>query len=312
LISLNSTGCKKLDTKFAWLDHREKYETLDSKFISTIDAETWNPIKADPSDVNLFYLPDGKTMTRLEFNGLVNSNDLEQYLNSILKHLLEYSPISGVKAKILLVGDNAYGKLQATPDGIIIVPLRFLKASESEDEIAWLLAHELSHIILTHHDSDWVGRYHEKLNASLGSLLEITNNYIAMAKKFGATAETDELDKMVRIYKTSMLLHDVATGSLFPAWQRAQEDEADLLAIDLCVQAGYSIDEADTVLSKLGQWAENNDKKRKKLFDRYKSQFNNDLSYFKDPANSSASQRIIDITKIAMEKLTILWEITAE
>lgn len=287
LVCINLMACSNLLKPSSWFKPDQFHESLDTEFISTIDSEAWQPMKADQSDAMLFYLPNGQTMAQLEFKGLVNSPALEKYLNDILKHLLEYSPVTSVDAQVLLVGDDAYGQLQATPDGTIIVPLRFLQKSDSVDEIAWLLAHELSHIILMHHDSDWLGRYHEKLNASMGSVIDITNQYTQIAGQFGAKAPPKELKKMVKIYQTSMLVHEISSGSLFPAWQRIQEDEADLLAIDLCVKAGYSIDEADSVLSKLKQWAEGNEKKREELFNQVQNELENEVAFFNDPENLS-------------------------
>ena len=274
-------------TKSAFMDYRPPHESLDVEFISTITPISWQPIQADPEDVNLFYLPDGVTMARLNFKGIVNSAELDTYLNGILVRLLEHSPVSGVQAKVQLIGDDDYGQIQATPDGIIILPLRFLQASETEDEIAWLLAHELSHIILTHHDSDWLGRYHQKLNSSLGEAILTTKKYMDIASEFGADVDTGGLETVMTVYTSSMLIHDIASGSLFPAWKRAEEDEADLLAIDLCNRAGFSIDEADRVLAKLGQWAESSEIKQQTFMDLFEQGLNNEADTFNDPEKIS-------------------------
>ena len=304
LACINLIACTHFNKTIDSLKPVQVHESLEAKYITTVKPKAWQPIKADPSDKILFYLPDGITMARMEFKGTVSSLELEQYLNDILANLLKYSPVTGVKAKIQLVGDDAYGKLQATPDGTIIVPLRFLHESKSEDEIAWLLAHELSHIILTHHDSDWVGRYHDKLNASMGTVLEMTNKYAQVAEQFGNDSHKDELDTMTKAYQNSLLANELASASLFPAWQRVQEDEADLLATDLCVLAGYSIDEADEVLNKLGAWAEESEKKRKKLFDQYKAEFENEKAFFQDPENLSNINNMDKMKEYSLNLLT--------
>lgn len=309
---INLISCSSLFKTFEWANPQEKYETLDAAYITTLTPGVWQPIQADPSNAVLFYLPDGETMAQFEYKGLLTSTALEQHLNGILNHLLEYSPVTGVNAKVLLVGDDAYGQLQATPDGTIIVPLRFLQKSDSEDEIAWLLAHELSHLILMHHDSNWLGRYHEKLNATMGSVIDITNQYGQLSEQFGGKSKQKELKKMVKIYRTSMLVHDISSGSLFPAWQRIQEDEADLLAIDLCVLAGYSIDEADTVLSKLKQWAEGSEEKRKKLFDEFQHELANEVAFFNDPEKLATIKTEEDLKLYGINSLYKLTEVTAK
>ena len=262
---------------------RQTYEILDSKYIDTVARESWKPLYRAKEGAESYDLPDGTTMTKLNFKGIVKSVEFEDYLNNILRKLLQHSPVSGVSARVLLIGDDAYGKLQATPDGIIIVPLRFLRDSESEDEIAWLLAHELSHIILTHHDSDWAGRYHDNLNTAINTVIKRTSEFMNIAEKFGDKSHKKDRKKMDLVHKSSVLIHEVTKSSLFPAWQRVQEDEADLLATDLCVLAGYSFDDADTVLNKLGQWAEASATQRLGLMDEYSNELNKQFDILKKP-----------------------------
>jgi len=68
--AINLVACS---SKTTFMDYRPPHETLDIVFINTIAPNSWQPIQADANDVNLFYLPDGVTMARLNFEGTLNS-----------------------------------------------------------------------------------------------------------------------------------------------------------------------------------------------------------------------------------------------
>ncbi len=281
LLFVSIMSCSTFRQTIHTIDYKELHSTLEGTFIDTINPTIWKPFELEIKGDKFFYLPNGKTMALLSFKGIVSSPDMENYLNNIIKKLLAFSPVSGVKSQVVFVGDDAFGAVQATPDGTIILPLRLISETESEDEIAWLLGHELSHIILTHHDSDWAGKYHEKLNASFSNMLQMADKYVDAAKQFGARGKSSELNDLAEIYHISSLIHEVSEGSIFPAWKREQEDEADLLGMDLVAKAGYSIDESDVILTKLGQWAKNSEANRKALFDKYQEQYEQQKSELK-------------------------------
>ena len=274
---INLVSCSHM----SFLDFQPAYKNLDKEFIATLEPRTWLPLKADSADEQLIYLPDGVTMARLDFKGTLSSRYLEKYLNGILLRLLEHSPTTDIQTKIQLVGDQ-YGHIQATPDGTIIIPLHYLQASESQDEIAWLLAHELAHIILTHHDSDWLSRYHQKLNASLANNLVITSHYMDIANQLGGKKQSKELKTIANIYSSSIVAHEATSASLFPTWKRAREDEADMLATDLCIIAGFSVDNASRVLVKLGQWSVNDVQNRQRLMEQYKQKLTAEVNSLTD------------------------------
>ena len=44
----------------------------------------------------------------------------------------------------------------STPDGNIYIAMQWLRSVDSEDELAAIIAHETSHVLLHHHSSDMV------------------------------------------------------------------------------------------------------------------------------------------------------------
>jgi predicted Zn-dependent protease len=276
LASLTLFSCSSTD--FYRLDPRDLYKKFDGKYIDQVKPGTWSPSLHleggnDPKGT-VFYLPDGVTMTRMGFQGLAQNRTLENYLNGIVAKLLAYSPVKGAKVRVILIGDDAYGATQSMPDGIIAMPLRFIHACESEDEIAWLLGHELSHILLRHHNADWVLEYQKTLLGTVENMLVLTGATVNLVNKMGANTEAGMVSGLVEKYNKWATIVSLSTSTLYPAWSRSQEEEADLLGLDLIAKAGYSVDEADQVLSQLEAWSGSEDKRREQQDEQAQAVFN--------------------------------------
>lgn len=272
-------GCSDMKKSVSILDTREHYETFDGKYIAQVTPEPWEQaLHAAPEVNEIFYLPDGESMVLLNFRGAVQAQALEKYLNGILERLLAHSPKSGVQARVILVGDAGYGQAQAMPDGTIAIPLRMIRETGSEDEIAWVLGHEVSHIILGHHDTDWGRMYQDKLLALMENTMDMTGRLLDASRKMGASTDDTALNGLLDVYNTSSRIFTISQITLFPTWQRVQEDEADLLGLDLAVKAGYSPDESDTALAKLGQWAGDEKQQREELLTRERERLKSNLA----------------------------------
>lgn len=242
------------------------YETFEGKYIDTVTPRRWTPPLArqdiQDSGDSAIYLPDGETMARTRYTGLVENRQLEDYLNGILDKLLERAPIHGVNARVVLVGDDAYGDLQAMPDGVIVVPLRFVRESKSGDEIAWILGHEVSHIILEHHNARWVTEYQSRLVGAMENTLLLAGTTVAMARKVGLKVDTSTINEVIQIYNAAAAVSAISEEALFPVWSRSQEEEADLMGLDLATRAGYMVEGATDVLEKFKEWSGSRDERR--------------------------------------------------
>ena len=104
---------------------------------------------------------------------------------------------------------------------------------KNEDEVAALLAHELSHVLRNHHASDAFVESQdgflkglEAANASGGMLLGLVDPNLQQA----ADAAVSVGDAM----------YNITESMIAPAWTVNQEDSADLLGTDLLVAAGYN------------------------------------------------------------------------
>lgn len=175
---------------------------------------------------------------------LVNSPDIENYLNAIRQKLTDASGVTEVPGKVKVRATTDL-TASATPDGNIFIGLSSLIYAQSEDEIAAIIAHELSHILLGHFGSDTFSNLQERIGflAETGLALKASlQNTDAFSKKDLSTLQSLQL------------LKEVTDTIILPSWGRKQEREADLLGIDLLVKAGYSPTAMITVHEKLEEW----------------------------------------------------------
>jgi predicted Zn-dependent protease len=180
---------------------------------------------------------------RAEGLGLVPATPLDAYLNGILVRLLEHSPVSGVPARVYVRASNEWAA-KSTADANVYVSLGILLRLDSEDEVAALLAHEASHVILGHANSDVVQNIQQRA-IQLSSLAIDAQRAVAEArgKRPGADAASVRTDEQSR----ALLLNATL---LSPSWTRGQERNADRLGTDLMVRAGYSPEGMASLLEK--------------------------------------------------------------
>ena len=131
---------------------------------------------------------------------------------------------------------------QATPEGIVHIAWGMLKELVHEDELAAILAHELSHLLYRHHDADWITNAQK--TAAQG--INLADQY---KKKFGKGSGESTTGILVSL--STEITERVIAPNL---WSRDQEDEADLLGIDIMVKAGYKAELAIRLLAKLDHW----------------------------------------------------------
>lgn len=184
------------------------------------------------------------TLHRAEGFGFVRSAALEQYLNETRARLVAVSGKTNVPGRVIILADQTYGAV-TTPDGNTYVTLGFIEALESDDEVAALLAHETSHELLKHHNSDILGDMQKKGQ----SLLELGMGAKAALAGHGAMGKSD-----TRTVQEAQLAGMATDKLVLPAWSRGQEREADFLGLDLLVESQQSAPAMMGVLEKLQAW----------------------------------------------------------
>lgn len=171
------------------------------------------------------------TLLHAVSNGFAEVPALENYVNGVLQRILLASPQPDYPARAYLLASQS-PIAQVTPNGAIFLSIGLLETLESEDELAFVLAHELSHALLGHHDSDWMVSAQGRVVAMGEQMIGMME---AMRQRIG---EGPQLDWRIAVIGYGA---QIATRDLIaPAFNRHQEDEADLLGLDLVVLAGYS------------------------------------------------------------------------
>ena len=244
----------------------EVYDSFEGRYIDHIEKGLWEnavttdrgngkdePIPEEPSNV---YLPkSGTTIARLETSGILDMPETTQYLESISEKLLKVSPKTGVPFKILITSNSGYGAAKQAPDGTLMLPLEFLNQVKSDDGVAWMLAHELSHTILNHHDSDWVKKYQDRAGGIAALVADLSKAVDKMKSEISGEEATEVEDSVKEFLKVVKIARETLSIGFLPAWERRHEDEADLLAQDLVFQAGYDGRQSDKVLKGIQDWS---------------------------------------------------------
>jgi len=144
------------------------------------------------------------------------------YLDGILKRIAAHGPVPSFVPEIHLSGHR--GALAVTHDsGDIVIGYQMLRNMPSDEGIAFLLAHEYAHGLLGHRSPE-ASRALE--NYGLFFMEQVLARYTGGNK----------LRAVFQAYGGHVLLRDIA----LPAWTRSQESDADELALDIIVAAGYN------------------------------------------------------------------------
>lgn len=143
--------------------------------------------------------------------------------------------------------------------------LGLLGQTDKRDTVAFVLAHELSHILLGHWErEEAVARNQQRVAsltsaAAMGALLvksnvSVTNNRVNVA----ATPEASK--NAAYVLAAGLALTEFNEVIVSPAWSRQQERDADLLALDIIARTPWKRDGFGDFLNTL----ENQEKERRK------------------------------------------------
>ncbi|WP_432452891.1 MULTISPECIES: M48 family metalloprotease [unclassified Agarivorans] len=219
------------------------YESFDGKYIDyqtqQIRAETEVEKTAELGSLS------SRMRSAADKNLIVNPY-AELYLNEILEKLLaQWDQPLEKKVNIVISADRNYSAL-ATQDTIVVTQ-GVLADVESEDELAFIIAHELSHILLKHQNSN---EYFEKQSAlvskatnvamAAATIKDLDSSKTANGYKIVARNSRESQEMVEKSYRIGVSINRLSRDVISSSMSRTDEDEADLLGIDLLVKAGYS------------------------------------------------------------------------
>ncbi len=166
---------------------------------------------------------------RGQLYGVVAEPALTAFANRVRANLLKPLGVTQVPGAVYLVGTPELNAV-STADGNIFLSIAWFEQMTSEDQLAALVAHELAHVLLKHHGADLFGRYQKQLVSAwqlgIGLRADLEARRVSAAEK-----------ERLGLAELSIRLTELG---LMPAWGRRQEEQADALATDLLVKAGYN------------------------------------------------------------------------
>jgi hypothetical protein len=168
--------------------------------------------------------------------GVLSVPGFTNYANSVLEKLKRVSLVEQVPGQVIVVANDQMDA-GATPDGNIFISSGYLRELKNEDQLAALLAHELSHVLLRHNDSSAFLRVQKQISTYANVGMNLRN---AVDKSTGGATSKMLTPGQKEVLQHMELLISVSDIALHPAWGRRQEAEADRLGMDLMVKAGYS------------------------------------------------------------------------
>lgn len=181
----------------------------------------------------------------------------------------------------------------AHADGVILVPLGMLINAETDDQIAWLLAHEYSHIALGHFALEAKRKASQKQMSTLMSLVplgvEMAQQKVEMVNgrpTFTKVANPDvvEAGEMLQ-YRSNDLR--MVFGLINSFFSRQQEDQADVAGLDLVIAAHYDHGGSTTAVQMIA--------KDEQQVQDFMTAFGKDFSAFSEKqAGAMATQALTD------------------
>jgi predicted Zn-dependent protease len=183
---------------------------------------------------------------RARAQGFVPSPQLQAYVQGVLARLLvnvKMPPSFHPEVRVLAAPEFTG---ECTPDGTLIITVGLLEQLENEDELAFVLGHEVAHAIYKHQAKNWFkkAQYYAVVN---GGAVD------AMAQSAAFIAGGQTGNNIMRGLDVAQHLAKLSANVLMPQMERGQEDAADALGFDLMLKAGYDPQAALSVMDKLAE-----------------------------------------------------------
>jgi Zn-dependent protease with chaperone function len=200
---------------------------------------------SDYSDV-LKGRPLALGIMRTRGQGFVPSAELHTYARGVMLRLLagvKLPPSFQPDVHILATPEFAG---ECTPDGTLIITVGLLEQLETEDELAFVMGHELAHAIYRHQQHDWYkkAQFYAVVH---GTAIDV------VAQGAQATIGGHAGANVMRGLDVAQHLAKLSSNVLMPQMAKDDEDAADALGFDLLVKAGYDPEAPLAVMDKLAQ-----------------------------------------------------------
>ena len=205
-------------------------------------ATTSNSISFDYTSQDKYEIGQEVAANILGTYKIYHNENLYIYLNSICNTIVintdKVNPYKGYSIGVL---DTSVINAFATPGGHILISRGMLKSAKTEDELAAIIAHEISHIQLEHSIKAI------KKNTRVQNVGIIATLALAIIAEQQGKSNEDIND----IMESGALLTSFSTELLNTGYSKKSEYMADEMAIHLLEKTGYNPNSMKTMLENL-------------------------------------------------------------
>ncbi len=279
LLALILAGCTsggRNSVSFLLEQEKAQFRKAVAKQIGTSPKELQRAFDASPEAERRH----AEELSKLWVARLGQSPDkaMQSHLQRVVERLVKPLNTQGVSYKVLLVKDEQINAF--TPGaGIIVVQEGLLMYCDTEGQIASVLAHEIAHVLRRH---------------------PLRQRQYSIARKAGRSL-TDAITPDSMDQSIGKLLR-VGGGATINAAIRSQEKEADTIAIDILVAAGYDPNEMVSVQRVFRQYAPQGSRLANLIYGSHPLSKDREAAAQKKISESYSGVRG-DVTSKAFEKL---------
>jgi Zn-dependent protease with chaperone function len=184
----------------------------------------------------------------------VNSAEIEAYLQAVMDKLLATREKQISRPHLILYSSPGFCAM-ADPTKNILISTETLRQLESEDELAALLGHELTHVLLGHSEKKSVlGRF--PMNVETMGEIAATANQVKTGYDKGSNQQKTAVAGQATGFakdsvRTSQNVSLFWSDLLMPNWNKGDEREADRVGYEMMRAAGYDPNAFATLFQKL-------------------------------------------------------------
>lgn len=199
--------------------------------------DSFNTANQEITEVEEYYLGRSVAATILTMYQPLDDPALQQYVNLIGQTVACSSPqptlFGGYHFMVL---DSDQINALACPGGIVFIFSGLIDQAANEDELAAIIAHEVSHVSL-HHGISSIDQ------------ARWTDFGLTVAEESSEQWGSSDVQTVVNDYGD--LVEDVVSNLITKGYSRDTEYQADSLAVEICSAAGYDPEALTEVLVKL-------------------------------------------------------------
>ncbi len=200
-------------------------------------AESFTRANSEITDVQEYYLGRSVAATVLNMYVPLDNPAMQQYVNLVGQTVASNSPKPATYGGYhFLVLNSSQINAIACPGGLIFVCSGLTDLASNEDELAAILAHEVSHVALGH----GIASIDKARWTEFGALV---------AQESAERSGISEVQAAANDYGD--LVEDMVSNIITRGYSRETEYQADSLAVEICASAGYNPSALSSVLQRM-------------------------------------------------------------